>query len=629
MNGKRLIVFDIEGDSLQPTLLHCLCWKEVGKPGITAITKYEEMQAFLQQDDVIYIGHNIILFDIPVAERLLNIKTNIERIDTLPISWYKETKRMKHGLDSYGEEFGILKPKISDWQNLSIEQYIHRCSEDVRINEALWESQYRWLIILYDYDEAQVYRFLKYLEFKMDCVAEQEQIGIKLDVNKAYEMATMLRKMEAEKIEEIERAMPMVEIKKKKAYKDAVMDKHGFLSEKGDLFFNSIVEKDEGVKKVDIVEKVIGHKEPKANSHKQIKDWLFSLGWEPEHIQFKRNKETGEVKEIPQIGSKEKDGTLCPSVVRLFEREPKLELLEGLSIISHRLDIFDGFLRDQKNGRLYPSMKGLTNTLRLKHSVVVNLPDPDKKYGKDIRGCLLADEGYELCGTDLSGIEDSTKRHYIYKYDPEYVAEMNTPGYDPHLVMAVRAGMLTQEQADEHKLYEATDGKQGKSHSAVRKKAKVTNFSATYKVGAKTLSRNSGMALSESEKLLKIYWEMNNAILKVENNLRTKTIAGQDWVLNEVSGFWYSLRSDKDKFSTLNQGTAVYVFDMYVGYARKKNIRVALQYHDEFLFNTEVGKQEEIREKIKQSIKQVNDRLKLNITVGCSVKFGKTYTDCH
>jgi hypothetical protein len=162
---------------------------------------------------------------------------------------------------------------------------------------------------------------------------------------------------------------------------------------------------------------------------------------------------------------------------------------------------------------------------------------------------------------------------------------------------------------------------------SVRTKAKIVNFSATYKIGKDALSRNSGMKVSEAANLLKIYWTRNKAILDVEDSLSIKEIGDQKWLLNPISGFWYSLRNDKDKFSTLNQSSAVYVFDQYVYFARTEGIKVALQMHDEILFNT--TDKENTTKILNEAIQKVNDKLKLNIQVGCSVEYGQSYSTVH
>ncbi len=162
-----------------------------------------------------------------------------------------------------------------------------------------------------------------------------------------------------------------------------------------------------------------------------------------------------------------------------------------------------------------------------------------------------------------------------------------------------------------------------------RKNSKIVNFSATYKIGAEALARNSGFTMKEAKKLLEVYWKRNHAILKVEQALDVKIVNGQRWLKNPLSGYWYSLRNEKDRFSTLNQGTAVYVFDVWVMFLRNLGVRIALQYHDEILFNVKLGIEKEVEGLISKAMQQVNDRLKLNVKVSCSVQFGQNYAAVH
>jgi len=131
-----------------------------------------------------------------------------------------------------------------------------------------------------------------------------------------------------------------------------------------------------------------------------------------------------------------------------------LELLDGLSVISHRISILKGFLSAvDEEGYVQAQVQGLTNTLRWKHKVCVNLPGIDKPYGDDIRGCLICPEGYVLVGSDMSSLEDRTKQHYMWDFDPDYVKEMMTDDFDPHLGLAEFAGALTKEEVEFYKWY--------------------------------------------------------------------------------------------------------------------------------------------------------------------------------
>lgn len=623
---KDHYIFDIETNGINATKIHCLSYHDLDSGIIISLSNYSDIKKFVSKPEITLIGHNICRYDIPTLEKILNITIKAKLIDTLPLSWTLYPKQKSHGLAEWGEFFGVPKPKIEDWSNLSLETYIHRCEEDVKINTKLWNKQYNYLLNLYDNDLKEINRYCQYLSFKMDCVKEQEQIGIKLNVEHCEKTLNTLLEDKKYKLEELKKVMPKVEIKKKKVYENAVEDNNGNIFQKGDLFY-SMFEKT-APKKIE-KSKVKGYKESNPNSNFQIKDWLYSLNWKPEHIKHVRDKKTGQTKEIVQIGAKTGQGEICNSIKKLFKKEPKLEVLDGLSLLSHRIGIFEGFLKNKIKDRLYPTCMGLTNTLRLQHAIIVNLPGIDKKYGKDIRGSLIADVGAELCGSDLSNIEDRTKRHYIYQYDPKYVEEMNVDGYDAHLEIGLLAGLLTQDDIDFFKNFnkETDDKTRYDKIKSIRTKSKIVNFSATYKVGKATLARNSGLKLSEAAKLLKIYWTRNKAILDVENSLKIKEIGNQKWLLNPVSNFWYSLRNDKDKFSTLNQGTAVYAFDQWVYFVRKEGIKIALQMHDEILFNT--LDKEKTTKSINNAMDKVNDKLKLNIKVGCSIEYGNSYSTVH
>lgn len=634
------LVADIETDGFKATKIHCLSYCNPEDGIVHSITDYKEMRQLVMREDVTFVIHNGIRYDKPTLQRILDVVIRAKIIDSLPLSWYLFPSRKSHGLEAWGVEFGVPKPKITDWSNLTVEEYIYRCEEDVKINTKLWDKELKYLKNLYDYDNRAINRLTSYFQFKMECVREQEELGLKLDIESCKASLARLEIIKEEKLSELKKVMPKVPIIKKKIYKDVSVDKDGNISQKGDLFFVAGKVEDK------VVETITGYKEPKPTSPKQIKDWLYSFGWVPEHIKHQRNKKTGVVKQIPQVSSKdaarEGTGEICPSIKKLFKKEPKLELLDGLSVASHRIGLFKGFLKDAENGRLYASMVGLTNTLRLQHKVIVNLPAITKKYGEEVRKCIISDDGYVLCGSDLSNIEDRTKRHYIYDYDPKYVEDMNTPGYDAHLELGILAGFLTQEDADFYKKFEkdkeilkkefrASDEEQArfKKLKGIRNKSKITNFSATYKVGAATLSRNSGMKKKEAKALLEIYWKRNKAILQVENSLQIKQIGDQKWLLNPVSGYWYSLRADKDKFSTLNQGTAVYCFDIWITYMRQLGLKIAMQYHDEVLFNVKEGEQEKTLEIIAEAMRLTNEKLKLNIEVGCGTQWGHNYAETH
>ena len=449
---KEKYVFDIETDDLNATKIHCLAYCNVDDGVVHFTTDYQEMRNFFLRD-VIFIGHSIIRFDIPVAEKILKINIVGRKIDTLALSWYISPERNRHGLQYYGEEYGIEKPKISDWIGLGPEVYINRCKEDVKINLLLWRRQWSYLRELYDRDEAAVDAIISYLSFKLACIADQEKLGVKLNVPYCQEMLSKLEREREIKMVELIAVMPKVPVISLRMPPKVVSKKDGSPSTLWESWASLLKEKNLPENHTEGVEVIRGWEDGNPGSHEQVKKWIYTMGWKPMNIKHVRDKKTNTVKRVPQISSREGAGEICESIKALYPIEPKLELLNGLSILSHRIGVFKAFLEDAKDGVLYPSIAGITNTLRMQHSIIVNLPGLGKKYGEEVRACLIPFDNHQFVGSDLKNIEDRTKRHYIYVYDPEYVEDMNVEGYDSHTDIGVLAGMMTIEEEKFYKWY--------------------------------------------------------------------------------------------------------------------------------------------------------------------------------
>jgi len=624
-------VFDVEADGLFPTKFYVLSYQEGDE--VISLTSHEEMKDWLLSQKVL-VGHNIILFDIPQLERVLKIKITARLIDTLALSWYLYPERQRHGLAWWGKELGVDKPEVEDWFNLPLEVYVDRCQEDVKINTLLWEKQKAYLSSLYNTDKPESLGIVGYLMFKMDCAREQERSKWKLDIDWCKEAKERLEAEQQPRIDALRLAMPMVQKSVLKSPPAKPYKKDGTLSVEGAKWQKYLL--DQGLTKTHSlpIYVVTKEEEPNPNSPSQIKDWLFSLGWEP--ITFKFVKEDdGTERKIPQIKLPDSPD-ICPSVLELAEEEPAILELEGLSIIKHRLGVLNGFLENvDEEGCLKARVQGFTNTLRFKHTEIVNLPGVGKPYGKEMRGCLVAREGYELVGTDMVSLEDNTKRHFMYFHDPDYVKEMSDPSFDPHLDLAIRAGAV---DAEDVKLYK--ENKDDKNLGAnllsvilsvtgLRKSYKVVNYSSVYGVGAKKLARELKCSVAKAKDMLEKYWQRNWAVKTVAEGCEVKRVNGQMWLYNPVSKFWYSLRNDKDRFSTLNQGTGVYCFDSWIKECRKRRPQLTAQFHDETISEVREGFAAKLQALQQEAIDAVNDKLKLNITLAIDSHVGKRYSEIH
>lgn len=647
--AKRLYCSDIEGDDLLEGITKVWCMSnteldnKMNTVRLFTITSYDKIKEMFSDPDNILVMHNGVSYDGPAVTKVMGVEVKAEIIDTLFLSWYLYPKMLKHGLAAWGEEFGISKPVVDDWENLSLETYIHRCEEDSKIQTMLWKKIWKDLMRLYGTVEG-CWHAVRHLNFKAKQAAMQEKAKWKLDV----EGCTELDRVFAEKVEvaftALEKNMPKVPVWTTKTRPKKPFKANGEISATGQKWID-IVEKYIDPEDYDFIDPIeytkdvtyiSSYKEPNAGSSVQLKAWLDDIGWVPESFKYVRDKETNKVRKIPQIKNQDTE-ELCESIVRLIPIEPALEYLQELSVVKHRGTITSGFLKAvDSEGYVQALIQGLTNTLRFKHKVCLNLPSLRKPYGKEIRGLLIArDEDSELCGSDMSSLEDRTKQHYMWDFDPEYVKEMMEPGFDPHCDMAIAADLMSKEEAKWFKEYDKDadnsleDKKEYLRLSLIRHGGKSTNYAATYGATGPTIARSAGVPEAMGDTLHAAYWKRNWSLTAIADSCIAKKALGVSWLWNPIARMWIYLKNEKDRFSTLNQSTGTYCFDRWLFYIIEKRPQLTAQFHDEGVFELAKGHRDSMTKILKDAVVSVNKELKLNRDLGCDVDFGRSYAGIH
>ena len=658
MSYSRITTFDIETNGLRFNVdkFHCLAYSIDTEDGKHikhgTFVNLQDSISFLNDQEVL-LGHNIIAYDIPVLQDLSGKEiTTKNKIDTLSASWYL-FQRMKsgnefinrpaHGLEYWGDVLGIKKPFIADWENQTLKDYLVRCLTDVKINRKFWFEKCRPLLLqLYsEVGNNDIYRIINYLNYKMECLNEQENNPLTIDIPHCQLNLEKVNVQIAEKNEILADKMPLVPKKTKYKKPKTFYKADGSLSAHG-LKWISRFESKEEAEQYDEIEVVTDYISPNPNSTDQLKSWLFDLGWKTEIYKDSFSKVTKTFKKVPQLYNDKKK--VCDSIKKLYDSHPYLKELDNLGMLKHRKGVFEGFLSENSDGRIIASAGGFTNTLRFAHrKPFTNLVKVQKPYGKEIRGAIIAPEGKILCGADMSSLEDTTKQHYMYFFDPEYVKEMRVKGFDPHLDISILAEMMTKEEAEEYKrikhIIEDTDDdvseeehKEFDRLDNIRGDSKTVNFGGIYGAGPAKIDETLKKGLDFCRKLHKIYWERNKAVKIVEKNVVYKEVKGQLWLYNPVSKFWYNLRNTKDIFSVLNQSTGVYCFDTWTRIIRKDPlVNLSLQYHDElgFYLDDNQERKAEVRQVLNNSVVKLNQLIKLNVPLGISSKFGFSYADTH
>lgn len=641
-------VFDIETDGLisNATKIHCLSYEKYSEGNLIekkSLSEYKDMRDFILSQQIL-VGHNIVTFDIPILEKFLDIKVKATLVDTLGLSWYLfpteirngiSVPRKKHGLEAWGVHYNIAKPVINDWKNLTIKEYFNRCETDVWINSLLWKDEYNYLLKLYDNDTSAVFRLIAYLTFKLNCIREQEENPCHIDRKSCEENLTALNEEIEIKTSELSTYMPLQKKYKTINKPSKFYKKDGTLSVAGEKWNNWIEELhlDKNVETIQILESV---ENGNPNSTNQVKEWLFSLGWEPTIFKEATSKVTGKTTENPQIS--DSDGRICPNLKQMFKDYPYLSNLENLALMQHRKGIFKSFLDSiSDDDTVVASIGGFTNSLRMQHrKPIVNLPKVGTYLGKEIRSLIVVpNDDYLICGSDIHSLEDSTKQHYMYFFDPEYVKQMRVPGFDPHIDIALLAELMNEEEANTYKKLKKKENRTPEEEELLHKlteirfNAKTGNFACVYGAGPQKLAKTLKKPLDFAKKLHTAYWKRNKAVKEVSANTITKRVNGQLWLYNPVSKFWYSLRVEKDIFSVLNQGTGAYVEDRWIFHMRKKGLKMILQYHDEVAFYLKKEDMETTKKYVNDAMEEVNKELRLNVPISVSIDFGINYSQIH
>jgi hypothetical protein len=670
MNLDNVLVADCETDGLyeNASKMHVLSlgYREKGKWKIKSTNKKEDVEKIFCNPTNVIVMHNGLRYDKPVLEKIHNIKITATIVDSLALAWYvfpnREKEGKKYGLESFGEDYGVPKPKVEDWKQQSYEIYKERCQEDTRINILLWEDIKTKLDLMYGDSPQDMVRVINILNWIMECSFMQEVQKIRVDVEKVKKNLAYLESLKEEKTRHLMHAMPKIPIKVSRN-KPKIYKKDGSVSSEGEKWLNFLKERGLEESYNGVIEEITRWEQSNPNSVKQKKDWLYSLGWTPQTFKHNRNKETGEVKVVEQIMTEDK--MLCPSVLKLLEKEPAIESLDGLTVLTHRIGILKSFL-EKKDDRdmISQGLWSLAVTMRWKHSVIVNLPKytgkGDIRDGKWVRECLIAGDGKSIVQSDLSGIESRTSDHYTFHINPERIKKTQMPYFDPHCEISVSSNLMTSDEEifyvfksakkDDSsldvetfsELYKPTDKVRellslpeeqqkdlmGKLKIA-RSKGKTCNYASLYNVGAETLARNLEIPVKEANKLIDAYWKIHYAVKVASDKFQIKKIGEENWVYNPISNFYYYLRNKKDIFSTVNQSSAVYCFNIWVWNCTKMGIFPVTQSHDDTVYVVDEKDVEKTKNIIKEAMRRANRQLNLNVELACETQVGKNIAETH
>lgn len=406
----NIFCIDIEADGLLDTItrIHCAVAISLDRKVVRRFEPHQmrEFTEFLSTVDV-WIGHNIISYDKPAVKKVLGYEYEGKLVDTLLMSrlqnphrtapFHAENKKeaMKvHGLYAWGVRVGIDKPEIERWDEYTPE-ILHRCEEDVKINLAVYDE-------LRKEAEGQNWKSAHLMTFKLfENLAKQEEAGWLADRPYIEKCIGLLTYWIDKRDAILKEHLPFVyDIKEGK---DKIADggqrkwvREPFL--KSGKYNKSVTghyspEELEG-RLVGGPFSRIEWRRIDLGSSDEVKTWMLSQGWEP--AEWNTN-DDGEITS-PKMP---KDGDF-PGVEgklgRVYSKRAKS---------AHRRSNLEGWLKQiRADGRIPARVQGIADTGRMKHAGIVNVPNGEAFFGKQMRRCFIAEEGKVLVGCDSAGCQN-------------------------------------------------------------------------------------------------------------------------------------------------------------------------------------------------------------------------------
>ena len=575
------VVFDIETDGLDATKIWCMVIKELNGP----IHKFGPDQLYqginlLQEADVL-IGHNIIGFDVPVIERLYNIKLKGKIKDTLVMSrLFNPVQENGHSLKTWGYRVGFPKKEQPDTFDTYTTDMLDYCARDVRLNEMVYNQ-------LIKDGEGFSNQSIQLEHDIIKITNHQEKAGFLFDDKQAMMFLAKLKTRISEVEDEVKETFKpkLVDDKLVTPYikKDGELSKRGLTKEE--------YEKLNGISSSDI-NPFMRKKLQQFNlgSRKQIGEYLKDFGWKPE-----RFTPTGQ----PIVD----EGTL-----KKIEHIPEAKLISEFLLLQKRIAQLSSWIDElQSDNRVHGKViSNGTITGRMTHRGpnMAQVPNISSPYGKECRACWTVPSGYKLVGIDASGLELRMLAHYMN--DEEYINDVIN--------------------GDIHQINQRLAGIQS------RDKAKTFIYAFIYGAGDERLGKVVGGGRANGKRL-------KDRFLRNLPSLKTLTKrvqqASKRGFLKGIDGRRIYIRSEHASLNSLLQGGGAIIMKkalvLLTNKIKANNIdaTVVANIHDEWQIQVKESQADLVGQMGVDAIEEAADHFKLRCPLTGQYKVGGDWSETH
>lgn len=410
-------IYDIETDGLymQATRMWILAAYNLDTDKMYYFLEGDLGWKDLFKDARLVAGHNIIGFDNLVLKKLFDYEfpETCKIQDTLIMSRVLDYRRFGddgHSLERWGEYFDYPKGDHSDWSQYSDEMRDY-CLQDVRLNVRVHKHLIQEFDVAYE-TNAYIAPYMRAEHAVAQWCAMAYAHGWPFNLEKAHKLKAvleveMLKATDAleerlgYRVKPKDKSKGVIEVKMPKWVKSGFYDKHT-----SDYFGVDPVSGDISCDRPVAGPFVRIEVEPlKLSSSNDVKTFLFRHGWEPTEFNTKWDPEKGrKIETSPKI------------------TDDSLEFLGGDGALYteyktavSRYGVLKGWIENtDEKGLLHGDCITIgTPSMRARHSIIVNVPAGESKYGKEMRELFGTLPGWTLIGCDSASNQARGLAHFL------------------------------------------------------------------------------------------------------------------------------------------------------------------------------------------------------------------------
>ena len=408
------VTFDIETDGLNATKIWCLILEDIDTGRIMKYTDHSDKYngdiktglAMLQNAELL-VAHNGIGFDALQILKIYGIDLYHKKFfDTWIASQVLNYRRPhKHGLAGWGEHLKYPKFEFNDFSNFS-DEMVEYCKRDVQLNTVVFKKLMEELTALAEKQpliRAGISAEMEAAKFDAYCRHYGWQFDTEKGKRTLYDIISRMKYIE----DKVEPHLPPITKYIDKIPKTPKFTKKGDYTATTARMLSEYFKKPVAItdthmlaagrefQRKEVVKATLGNMD-------QVKEYLYSIGWEPDDWKMERGVHGWE-KKSPKLTS--------TSLAKCGEHGI---LIDEWTTLRSRKGVLEGWFRELRDGRLHGRLWVVgTPTFRCRHEVIANLPAVNAPWGKDLRECLVAEPGRKIVGADSSGNQFRSLAHYV------------------------------------------------------------------------------------------------------------------------------------------------------------------------------------------------------------------------